>query len=206
MHSKGFFITIEGIDGCGKTLLSTKLKEALEEKGSQVLLTKEPGGSSLGKKLREILHKRDEDFSPMAEYLLFAADRAHHFESIVIPSLEKGMVVISDRCADSSLAYQGFGQGVDKEMIQRVNTWAMQNVQPNLTLYLQLDFDTALQRMVASREELTSIEKRKAEFWKRVYDGFETIFANRDNVATIDAKQSREEVFEQALNVVLKKL
>src|SRR3989338_3646399 len=106
MLHKGLFISIEGIDGCGKTTLIEKLVAALKDSDKQVLLTKEPGGSMLGKQLREILQQQQEKLDGKAEFLLFAADRAQHFTTTVIPALENGRIVITDRCSDSSLAYQ----------------------------------------------------------------------------------------------------
>ena len=125
MTHPGYFVSIEGIDGCGKTTLAQRLQAMLTHAGHQVLLTKEPGGSELGKSLRAILQTQEMPIGGKAEFLLFAADRAQHFEKIIIPALREGKVVITDRCADSSLAYQGYGHNLDRTIITTVNNWAM---------------------------------------------------------------------------------
>src|ERR1700730_16197149 len=130
--NKGMLIVIEGIDGAGKSTLAKSLADILTTQGNTVLLTKEPGGSQLGKQLRTILQNQPIPITPIAEYLLFAADRAQHIEQVVKPALERGAIVISDRMGDSSLAYQGYGRGIDKNNIRTVNQWAMQGLTPDL--------------------------------------------------------------------------
>src|SRR3972149_5899470 len=122
-------ITLEGIDGSGKSTLAKKMADTLHN----VVLTKEPGGSALGKKLREILQMQPVPITPIAEFLLFAADRAQHFDEVVIPALEQNKIVISDRMADSSLVYQGYGRGINMENIKLVNKWVMQDITPDIT-------------------------------------------------------------------------
>ena len=200
MLHKGLFISIEGIDGCGKTTLIEKLVAALKDSDKQVLLTKEPGGSMLGKQLREILQQQQEKLDGKAEFLLFAADRAKHFTTTVIPALENGRIVITDRCSDSSLAYQGYGRFLDKDMIKKVNTWVMQNVVPDIVFYLQLDVTTANERLIKTRKELTTFEQETIDFWHRVIQGYEEIFAHRPDVCKLDACTSPEDVFTQAWN------
>ena len=200
MPYKGLFITIEGIDGSGKTTLMKRLSEALKDSNKKVLLTKEPGGSSVGKHLREILQQQPEKLDSKTEFLLFAADRSEHFSSIIIPALEEGTVVITDRCGDSSLAYQGYGYHVDKEMIQKINAWAMQKIEPNATFYLRVDAQTASTRIAQGRKVLTTFEKEDARFWERVINGYDTIFKERKSVCTIDASTSADTVFTQAWN------
>jgi dTMP kinase len=197
---KGYFISIEGIDGSGKSTLITKLSQALQEAKKNVLITKEPGGSVLGKKLRNILQKQTEPLSEKSEFLLFAADRAQHFERIIIPALEKGLVVVTDRCIDSSLAYQGYGHRVDLDMIKNMNQWVIKNFFPNLTFYLRIDVETASKRLAETREELTTFEQEKFDFWERVIKGYEVIFENRKNVCTLDATENPETIFTNAWN------
>lgn len=200
MPHKGLFISIEGIDGCGKTTLIEKLASALKDIDKQVLLTKEPGGSALGKQLREILQQQPEKLDGKAEFLLFAADRAQHFTTIIMPALDDGKIVITDRCSDSSLAYQSYGHFVDRNMIQQINQWSMQNTTPDIVFYLRIDVHTASQRIAKTRKVLTTFEQETIDFWQRVIQGYEEIFAQRTNVCVLDARMSAEDVFTQAWN------
>lgn len=198
MTPKGFFITIEGIDGVGKTTLIQNLTTALKNTDQKIVITKEPGGSLLGKELRKMLNHQQEKLNGIAEFLLFAADRAQHFATVIAPALQENSIVISDRCSDSSLAYQGYGRGIDKEKISSINTWAMQNIVPDVVFYLKLDIHTATTRFLQRQKTLTTFEKESLEFWKRVIGGYEEIFANRSNVCTLDATQSPEMLAAQA--------
>lgn len=183
----GKLITFEGIDGCGKSLLVHNLAAALEKAGYPLLVTKEPGGTWLGMHLRGILQQRTAPLDAKSEFLLFAADRAQHFTQVIIPALQEGKIVLSDRMADSSLAYQGYGRGIDKEMISVVNRWAMQNLAPDVTVYLKISHEQARTRIAARQEKLTAFEREPAAFWNNVIAGFETIYAGRSNVLTVDA-------------------
>jgi dTMP kinase len=198
----GRLITIEGIDGSGKSSVAQCLVKYLETLGRAVILTKEPGGTELGNTLRTILHTQKERVGDVAEFLLFAADRAQHFEQIIVPALSKGAVVISDRMADSSLAYQGYGRGIDRDMIKQVNAWAMQHTTPDLVLYLRIDSTKARERVRVRKETLTSFEREGDYFWQRVVKGYEEIFASRGNVVTLDATQTLATVCKQACDVV----
>lgn len=200
MTKSGFLINIEGIDGSGKSLLTKNLKEKI--KSPNVIFTFEPGDTILGKKLRHILHEEKETTCDLSEYLLFAADRAQHFEQTIIPALKENKIIISDRLADSSLAYQGFARGLDTKMIKKVNSWAMQNIEPNLTLYVEVDLKIAMQRIFKRNEDLTSFEKEKTNFWEKVIEGYKQIFETRKNVITIDGNKKPEEVCRQALEAI----
>lgn len=203
---KGFLISIEGIDGSGKSTLAHNLANMLEQSGHSVLVTKQPGGTELGKTLRQILHTQKEIVCDKAEFLLFAADRAQHMTSVVIPAIKEGKIVISDRMHDSSLAYQGFGRGLDCSIIEQVNRWTLDEIFQDLTFYVKLDYKTALDRIFKNRNEITSFEKEKNDFWNRVVEGFETIFANRQDVVTLDGKQNQDKLAHQAYQVVLEKI
>ncbi len=206
MTKTGLLITLEGIDGSGKSTLAKYLVDALSKLGKQVILTKEPGGTALGKELRAILQTQKNPVCDKAEFLLFAADRAQHFKELVVPALERGQLVISDRMADSSLAYQGFGRGLDRDMIKSINRWAMQDITPDLTIFLRLAPALALERTLGRREAPTAFEQEKLEFWQRVADGYETIFAGRKNVVTLDATQPIVVLCEQAVKRVIEKM
>lgn len=199
---KGFLISVEGIDGSGKSTLARNLHKLLLEHKQDVLLTKEPGATPLGKSLREILHTQKALVCDKAEFLLFAADRAQHFATVVQPALDQAKLVISDRMHDSSLAYQGFGRGLDKEMITSVSQWAMNDRMPDLTIYVSVDIKTAFERLHATRAELTSFEQEKIDFWQRVQTGFATIFADRDSVIMLDGTLDQEVLAQQAFNEI----
>jgi len=209
-QNTGFLLTLEGIDGSGKSSLAHYLAHELEKRSYPVLLTHEPGATSLGQNLRSLLHTRNYTISAQAEFLLFAADRAQHVQEILLPALQAGKLVISDRFADSSLAYQGYGRGLDIKFIACVNAWALQTITPNLTLYLQLDYQTALERLQKRNLALTAFEQEKADFFKRVIAGFEEIFHTAPHgispVITIDAAAPIEQVHKQALEAVLAKI
>lgn len=202
--SKGRLISFEGIDGSGKSTLIKNVGPTLKILGHKVLLTKEPGGTELGKALRQILQMQKGMVCDMSEYLLFAADRAQHFEQLVIPALKAGTFVLADRLADSSLAYQGYGRGLDRDMITSINNWAMQGVAPDLVIYLRLDPALAFKRIVERNETLTSFEKEKIDFWQRVSKGYEEIFASRKNVVTLDATLPQDQLLHLAFNEIKK--
>lgn len=176
--SPGILITLEGIDGSGKTSAAQALYQHLKNLHPAVL-TREPGGTQLGKVLRTLLQERTFDLDPKAEYLLFASDRAQHMQEIVLPALAKGQIVISDRMADSSYAYQGYGRGVTPSMIHQVNRWAMQEREPDLTIYVMISYEEARRRLGVRNEQTTVFEKEQDAFFDRVAKGFEAAFALR---------------------------
>ena len=195
----GKFITIEGIDGCGKSTLAQNLTDALVKTGASVVLTKEPGGSELGTALRKILQEQKDPVCEKAEYLLFAADRAQHFKQIIRPALMNNKIVISDRWGDSSVAYQGYGRGLDVAMIKSVNAWATEGLIPDVIFYIRIDAQTAFDRIKKRNLELTAFEKEKVEFWTRVEHGYEELFMNNKNVIILDGKMTQEELLMQAV-------
>ena len=202
MEQKKNLITIEGIDGCGKSLLAQSLYKLLCDKGLDIVLTKEPGSTNLGQGLRKILHEQKKDVCDLSEYLLFAADRAQHFVQVVMPALNENKIVISDRMADSSLAYQGYGRKLDAKNIKLVNAWAMQNIKPDLVLYVKLDIETALKRISERGEKLTSFEQEEKDFWVRVINGYETIFKTNKNAIELDGTLSEEELCKIAMREI----
>jgi dTMP kinase len=196
----GLLIAIEGIDGSGKSTLAESLSHSLLELQYNVLLTKEPGATALGLKLRKILQFQEEPLEHITEYLLFAADRSDHFAKIVLPHLNADGIVVSDRMGDSSVAYQGYGRGLSIEKIKEINTWAMHGRTPDVTIYLQIPLDDALARL-DSRAKKTSFEKR--ELLEKVIAGFEDMYTDRTDVIVIDATQSIARVHEEVLEKVI---
>jgi dTMP kinase len=199
----GFLVVIEGIDGAGKSTLAQFLYNKLMQHGYEAILTKEPGDSPLGKTLRTILQEKKVSVCPKAEFLLFAADRAQHFDEVVIPALQQNKIVISDRLSDSSLVYQGYGRGLDKTLIEQVNTWAMNNIKPDLTLYITLPASVAAARL-AQRTTLSSFEKEQQEFLHKVIQGFETLYKNRTDVLTLDGTQPINDLTAQAAETIIR--
>ena len=200
--SLGKLISIEGIDGSGKSTLAAALAAALANQGAPIALTKEFGGTPLGVHLRNILHNRTCSMGYKAEFLIIAADRAQHFEQVVIPALQAGKVVISDRMNDSSMAYQGYGRGLDLNVITAVNAWAMANVKQDLIIYLDIDPQTAINRFCARHKHLTAFEQEKLDFWHRVHAGYRELFKGRPEVVTLDGNQPPEVLLQQALTVI----
>ncbi|KKP29345.1 MAG: Thymidylate kinase [candidate division TM6 bacterium GW2011_GWF2_30_66] len=186
---KGLLVAIEGIDGSGKSTLANKLREKLESDNLDTILTYEPGDSALGKHLRKILQERDFELCGKSEFLLFASDRAQHFQDIIIPSLQKNKIVISDRMADSSVVYQGYGRQEDLNTIKTINKWAMQNIEPDIIFYIQVPLKVALERLEKRNSKPSAFEKEKDSFTKRLVNGFEAEFKDRKNVITLDGQQ-----------------
>lgn len=183
---RGILIAVEGIDGSGKSTLAKNLAHTLTRESFSVLLTKEPGGTALGSQLRAILHAKEVAIAPKAEYFLFASDRANHSVYVVLPALERKMIVISDRMGDSSIVYQGFARGLSTDMIQTINRWAMNDREPDLTLYVRIDVQTALERMKARNLPLTSFEKEGKNYFQKCIEGFDQLYAGRTNVIILD--------------------
>ena len=198
--NKGILIAIEGIDGSGKSTLAHSLSIALQQQGFDTTLTKEPGASAIGKEIRKIIQTQNIAFCTKAEYLLFAADRAQHFAELVIPALEQKKLIISDRMADSSLAYQGYGNGLDLEMIRTINSWTMNKIVPNLTIFVQVPVEVALER-AKKRGSLSAYEQRE-NFLHKVAEGFEKIYKNRNDVIVVDGTQSPESLTNYVCNAI----
>ena len=185
---KGFFLTLEGLDGSGKTTQARLLAQFLEEKGIKVRLTREPGGGLPG--VRDLLLK-GEALSPEAEYLLFSADRAEHVRKVIFPALEEGFWVISDRYLDSSLAYQGYGRGLPLSWLLQVAKEVTLGLQPHLTFLLDLPPEEALKR-VSTPDRL---EKAGLEFFKRVRQGYLELAAREPGrFLVVDATRPVDEV------------
>lgn len=198
----GKLISFEGIDGSGKSTLAQAVATTLTNQGHPVVLTKEHGGTPLGIQLRALLHDRKHPMGHKAEYLIVAADRAQHFEQVVIPALQAGKLVISDRMNDSSMAYQGYGRGLDLEMIKTVNAWAMCGITQNVVIYLDIDPQTAMNRILARKEQLTAFEQEKLGFWHRVRTGYHELFKGRPEVVTLDGTQTQDMLLKQAIKVI----
>ena len=196
---KGVFITVEGIDGSGKTTQALRIKKFFESKDKKVIFTKEPGGTKLGMKIREIL--LHEDMNPMSEFLLFASDRKEHVENLILPSLRSGYIVISDRFHDSSVAYQGFGRGVALEFIEYVHNKVLGGVLPDLTFIFDLPPSKGLERLHSKDR----IERAGIDFLMRVRNGYLSIAKTSDRFVIIDANRDKEVVWRDVEKEILKR-
>ena len=205
---KGKFIVIEGIDGCGKTTQIDEISRWLPTSGlmggnSKLIKTREPGGSLLGKKLRNLILENNKNNKPssLAELLLYSADRAEHVSKIISPALEKEDWVISDRFADSTLAYQGYGRNINLEIIKNIESIVCQGEQPDLTIFLEITVEESISR----RKNLVPdrIESEGINFLKKVNEGFKLI-AKEKNWKVISATQNINAITNEIKETLLK--
>jgi dTMP kinase len=205
---RGKFITFEGIDGSGKSTQLRMLASDLRVKGLNVLTTMEPGGTPLGRRLRESFLETEENVSPLAELLLFAADRAQHIDFLIKPEMEEGKIVISDRYADATLAYQGAGRGFPERLVNQVIKLATGGLKPDLTLFFDVSIDKALMRTNSrgeSGEKKNRMDLETTEFYERVRTSYLQIAGKEpDRFVTIDGNRSVEEIHAQVLQIVMK--
>jgi dTMP kinase len=191
--TKGLFISFEGIDGVGKSTQLDLLVRYFEEIGRTVCRTLEPGGTDLGREIRELLLHRKGEVAPRAEALLFAADRAHHVATLVRPALERGEVVVTDRYLDSSVAYQGSGRDLGFEQVRDLSLFAVDGLLPHLTVLLDLDADKAAARRSNTGAEPDRLERAKTEFFETARQSYLTMAAAEPSRwLVLDAEQSVE--------------
>lgn len=199
---RSFFLTFEGIDGCGKSTQAERLKRALTERLFPVTHTFEPGGTMLGRKLRMILVHDELNLSLFAEVLLFAADRRQDIDEVISPALERGDIVIGERFADSSVAYQGVAGRVGKERVERLMDIVTSGLVPDLTLLLDIDPRIALAR----KTDLDRIEQRGSFLGVVRHAFLEMAASEPERWVTIDAARPADDVFNDVLKAVLKRL
>jgi dTMP kinase len=191
---KGLFITVEGIDGAGKTTHVRWLRDFFERRGRTVVTTREPGGTSLGEALRALLLDSDHPIDPETEALLMFAARREHLARVVMPALGKGDVVISDRFTDATFAYQGWGRGVDIEKLEALERVVQGELQPDLTLLFDVPPDVARERASKTRAP-DRFERERAEFFERVRAGYlERARLQPKRFRIVDATRSVAEV------------
>lgn len=202
------FITLEGPDGSGKSMQIPDLAGFLRQKGYEVLTTREPGGTSIGDQIRQVIMKLgNTSMHPRTEILLFCAARAQIVEEVLRPALEKGVVVISDRYADSTLAYQGYGHGVDLNELRRLLTFVTGGLKPDLTLLLDVDAETGLKRRQNCGGEWNRLDAYETAFHKRVREGYhELVKEDPLRWRVIDASQTPEMVQSNLRQAVVEKL
>ncbi len=199
------FITLEGPEGSGKTSHIPHLVEFLREQGYTVFPTREPGGTSIGEQIREVLHSmKNTEMHPRTETLLYQAARAQFVEQVIKPRLDAGEIVISDRYADSTLAYQGYGHRQNIQQVRALIEYATGGLQPDLTIYLDVDIETGLKRKKNS-DEWNRMDAYTVEFHERVRVGYLEL-ARDDRWVTVDATNDWATVQEDLKAVLRKKL
>lgn len=200
---KGKFIVFEGSDGSGKTTVLDRVKKHLDTKEIDYVMTREPGGTAISEDIRAILlDKGNQEMTPMTEALLYAAARAQHVEEFILPNIEQGRLVISDRYVMSSLAYQAYGRRLAYEEVKNINDYATGRLKPDYTIFLNVDPITVLNRK-KKNVEADRLEEESESYHERVYKGYQEMIADQgSSFILIDASRNLEEVTAE----VIKKL
>jgi len=206
----GRLISFEGLDGAGKTTQMDLLERWLAERHRAYIRTREPGGTLLGAEIRHLLlHRPELAITPLAEALLFQADRAQHFATVVLPALNRGQLVITDRCFDASIAYQGYARGVGVELVERLSLLATQGRVPDLTILLDLDPTQVHMRTDAARdlrglrEQQTRFDAEAESFHRRVQEGFRLLARTHpERIKVVDASLPPEQIHQEITRLV----
>lgn len=197
---KGYFITFEGADGCGKTTQIELLDKFLKEKGLKTLMTLEPGASDLGKDLRQILLHYEKPVSDEAEMFMYLADRAQHAQMIIKPALEDKKIVLCDRYTDSTVAYQGYGREGDIEQINILNKIATKGLKSDLTILFDVESEIAQSRLGKTKDRL---ESQGMEFHKKVRKGYlELAKQDPQRIKVVNANRTIDEVWQDVQKIV----
>lgn len=197
---KGLFITFEGADGSGKTTQLNNIKSFLEQKGFDVVITREPGALDIGQKIRNILLHHEGVVADRCEMFLFLADRAQHVETFIKPAIEQGKIVLCDRHIDSTIAYQGYGRGQDIDLLKKLNDIAVNGLTPDLTLLFDVSTETAQNRVGNEKDRM---ESAGIEFHKKVRNGYlELQKQHPERIKIVNANNSIAEVFENTKKLV----
>lgn len=189
------FITFEGMDGAGKTTQINLLRDHLEEQGYDVVLTREPGGTEVCEKIRGIILDKDNfGMNNMCEALLYAASRAEHVAKVIKPALKDGKIVICDRFIHSSIAYQGYGRGLGKDIVATINDGAVEGIYPDMTFFMMLPADNVHNRIEQSGKEQDRLEKEGVDFFERISIGYSELAENEKKGTILNAKDSIESI------------
>ncbi len=199
---KGLFIVIEGPDGSGKSTMAKKIGEYFQSVGKEIEFTREPGGTDISEKIRElILDKNNTEMDYRTEALLYAAARAQLVSEKIVPWLESGKIVISERYVYSSLVYQGIGRGLGVDEVKRINDFATSFLEPDVVFFFDIDPEKALKRKLCI-DGGDRIENENIEFHRSVYDGYKKIRECYPDIITVNAERSVEEMFEDVKNII----
>jgi dTMP kinase len=201
--NRGLFITLEGGEGAGKSTCIPFVRELLEQSGYEVLLTREPGGTELGERIRELLLTPDDTpIHEQAELLLMFAARAQHIQTVILPAMAQGTIVLCDRFTDATYAYQGGGRGIDNSRIEVLEDWVQQGLQPDLTVLFDISVEQGLER-AGNRSDPDRFEQENLEFFKRVRHAYLDRAANYpQRFRIIDASQPLDDVKQQLTRVI----
>ena len=203
------FITIEGTEGSGKTTVAKELAKLLTSNGYEVVHTREPGGTPISERVRNvILDKNNTSMDGRTEALLYAASRRQHLVEKIWPALKEGKIVLCDRFLDSSLAYQGYARGLGYDEVLNINLFATENTYPDLTLFFVIEPEAGLQRIAKNKNrEVNRLDLEKLPFHQKVYDAFIELSKKfPERYVTIDASQSLEQVIKDAYNAILERV
>lgn len=199
---KGLFITFEGPDGAGKTTQIELLKKYFQDRGMDVVITREPGGTKIGEKIRNvILDVENKEMDDICEALLYSASRAQLVSEIIIPSIETGKVVICDRFVESSVVYQGYARGLGEDTIASINKVATRGLVPNAVFLLMISPEEGIRRKKGSGK-LDRLEMEKIEFHNKVYEGYNRLEGIRQNIHKIDAQRDVNDIHKDILRVI----
>ena len=204
---QGMLITFEGIDGCGKSTQLLRLADWFNAQNREVLVVREPGGTSIGEKIRCILlDKKNDEMRSVTELLLYEAARAQITSQVIRPAVESGKIVICDRFFDSTFAYQGYARGLGEELVKNLNMIATEGLSPNITFLLDLPVETALQRRLGRGEAEDRLEAMGLEFQRTVREGYLAIAEVDSRIKCINASQSVEDIFNVIITEVEKEI
>jgi len=204
---RGLFITIEGPDGAGKSTQAQRLAGFLKDKGYPVISTREPGGTHIGEQIRGVLlNPQNKALDFKTEVLLYAACRAQLLKEVIIPALNGGKIVISDRFVDSSIAYQGYGRALNLKLVVEINDLVVDRYKPDLTILLDLPVKDGLARIVKTAKALDRLEQEDIEFHQRVYDGFKDLASRDKRFRVVPADREEDQIFNEILQYVEEKL
>lgn len=203
---KGLFISFEGNDGSGKSSALTKVKEKLTNLGLNVIYTREPGGSEISERIREvILDKNNYGMDDLTEAYLYAASRREHVVKTIRTALAEGKIILCDRFIDSSLAYQGFARGLGIDKVYDLNQYATEGLLPDLTILVCVHPQIGLSRIKKDARNLDRLELEELEFHNKVYQGYlEVAKRFKDRIVIVNGEKSQSEVLEEVENIVLK--
>ena len=205
-----FFISIEGFDGTGKSTQSKLLKDGLEKANINSIIVREPGSTNFSEKIRNII-KENTEIETMTELLLFQTSRSELVSKVIKPNLKKGRIVITDRYTDSSIAYQGYGGGLDIELIKNLNKISTAGLTPNLTFLLDMNvkdsLNRAMKRNSSEKEQIDKFENKDFDFHEKVRNGFHQILKkDEDRIVKIDASEEIELISKKILSITLEKI
>jgi len=207
--SKGFLVSLEGPEGAGKTSVLEALIPILKDRGIEILSTREPGGVLIGEKIREvILNPSHTEMDPKTELLLYIASRRQHLVEKVLPALAAGKLVIMDRFIDSSVAYQGFGRGLDIEAIDWLNEFATDGLKPDLTLYFDIEVEEGLARIAANSDrEINRLDMEGLDLHRKVRQGYLSLLEKEvDRIVKIDASLPLDQVIENTQQLLFDRM